>query len=119
MAVQAERVVKDGLLIEKTRVILDSLTPQLLESEFPRALKRIQERRELIRVLGELDPKLIAELRQEDVDRSVARYYIGDISREVMLETLVHKARFEDFSSRVTVKVTPAIVDGTAVTIAT
>ena len=172
MAVQAERVVKDSLLIEKTRVILDSLTPQLLESEFPRALKRIQERRELIRVLGELDPKLIAELRQEDVeedgsreylqddaelrtsfgidvidgriqvnvttapflivklranprnrmygvDRSVARYYIGDISREVMLETLVHKARFEDFSSRVTVKVTPAIVDGTAVTIAT
>ena len=141
MAVQAKRGVKDSVLIEKTRVILDSLTPQVLESEFPRVLERIQERRELIQVLGELDPKLIAELRQEDVeedgsreylqddaelrtsfgidvidgrivnvttapflivklrvnlrnrlygvDRSVAHYYIGDISREVMLETLV------------------------------
>ena len=36
-----------------------------------------------------------------------------------MLETLVHKARFEDFSSRVTVKVTPAIVGGPEVIIAT
>lgn len=141
MAVQAKRGATDSVLIEKTRVILDTLTPQVLESEFSRVLERIQERRELIQVLGELDPKLIAELRQEDVeedgsreylqddaelrtsfgidvidgrivnvttapflivklrvnprnrmygvDRSVARYYIGDISREVMLETLV------------------------------
>ena len=141
MAVQAKRGATDSVLIEKTKVILDTLTPQVLESEFPRVLERIQERRELIQVLGELDPKLIAELRREDVeedgsreylkddaelrtsfgidvidgrivnvttapflivklrvdlrnrlygvDRSVAHYYIGDISRDELLEELV------------------------------
>ena len=141
MAVQAKRGAKGSVLIKKTKVILDTLTPQALESEFSRVLEQIQERRELIQVLGELDPKLIAELRQEDVEedgsreylqddaelrtsfgidvidgrivnvttapflivklgvdlrnrlygvnRSVAHYYIGDISREELLEELV------------------------------
>ena len=78
MAVQAERGVTDSVLIEKTKVILDTLTPQVLESEFPRVLERIQERRELIQVLGELDPKLIAELRQEDVEEDGSREYLQD-----------------------------------------
>ena len=78
MAVQAERGVTDSVLIEKTRVILDALTPQALESEFSRVLEQIQERRELIQVLGELDPKLIAELRQEDVEEDGSREYLQD-----------------------------------------
>lgn len=31
MAVQAKRGAKDSVLIEKTKVILDTLTPQVLE----------------------------------------------------------------------------------------
>ena len=78
MAVQAKRGATDSVLIEKTKVILDTLTPQVLESEFPRVLERIQERRELIQVLGELDPKLIAELRREAVEEDGSREYLQD-----------------------------------------
>ena len=78
MAVQAKRGAKDSVLIEKTKVILDTLTPQVLESEFPRVLEQIQERRELIQVLGEMDPKLIAELRQEDVEVDGSRECLQD-----------------------------------------
>ena len=78
MAVQAKRGATDSVLIEKTKVILDTLTPQVLESEFPRVLERIQERRELIQVLGEMDPKLIAELHQEDVEEDGSREYLQD-----------------------------------------
>ena len=78
MAVQAKRGAKGSVLIKKTKVILDTLTPQALESEFSRVLEQIQERRELIQVLGELDPKLIAELRQEDVEEDGSREYLQD-----------------------------------------
>lgn len=143
MAVHAKHA-KDSVLIEKTKVILDTLTPQVVASEFPRVLERIQAKRELIQVLGELDPNLFVELRSDknmveleygsreylqddaelrtsfDIDvidgrvvsattapflvvnlrvdlrhnlegitRSVANYYMDDISRDELLEALV------------------------------
>ena len=77
MAVHAKHA-EDSVLIQKTNVILDKLTPQVVASEFPRILERIQAKRELIQVLGEMDPKLIAELHQEDVEEDGSREYLQD-----------------------------------------
>ena len=52
MAVHAKHA-EDSVLIQKTKTILDKLTPQVVASEFPRILERIQAKRELIQVLGQ------------------------------------------------------------------
>lgn len=143
MAVHAKHA-EDSVLIQKTKTILDKLTPQVVASEFPRILERIQAKRELIQVLGEMDPNLFVELRSdkdmaelkdgsrdylqdeielrasfcmdvvdgrvvsattapflvvnlrvdlrrdlEGITRSVADYYLDDISRDELLEALV------------------------------
>ena len=143
MALHAKHA-EESVLIQKTKVILNTLTPQVVASEFPRILERIQAKRELIQVLGELDPNLFVELRSdkdmeeledgsrdylqdetelrasfcmdvvdgrvvsattapflvvnlrvdlrrdlEGIARSVANYYMDDISRHELLEALV------------------------------
>ena len=143
MAVHAKHT-EDSVLIQKTKTILDKLTPQVVASEFPRILERIQAKRELTQVLGEMDPNLFVELRSdkdmaelkdgsrdylqdetelrasfcmdvvdgrvvsattapflvvnlrvdlrrdlEGITRSVADYYLDDISRDELLEALV------------------------------
>ena len=88
MAVYAKHA-EDSVLIQKTRSILDKLTPQVVASEFPRILERIQAKRELIQVLGELDPNLFVELRSDkDMEE------LEDVSRDYLQDETKLRARF-------------------------
>lgn len=88
MAVHAKHA-EDSVLIQKTKVILDKLTPQVVASEFPRILERIQANRELIQVLGEMDPNLFVELRS---DKAMAE--LEDGSRDYLQDETELRASF-------------------------
>ena len=64
-------------------------TPQVVASEFPRILERIQAKRELIQVLGEMDPNLFVELRS---DKAMAE--LEDGSRDYLQDETELRASF-------------------------
>ena len=88
MAVHAKHT-EDSVLIQKTKTILDKLTPQVVASEFPRILERIQAKRELTQVLGEMDPNLFVELRS---DKDMAE--LKDGSRDYLQDETELRASF-------------------------